>query len=139
MGRTRSSLERLCLGTFLVEGWINLISGVLLMVYPTLALDTFGVVDARSSVGDMIRWFGSVVIILGWIGLRAPVSPENIQALLLGDIAYLFVYFHFIENHGTHTVAGVLSCVVLVVFLAVVRTVYLTLVVPSQSKEEKLH
>ena len=127
-----SSLARLCLTTFYVEGFINLISGIILMVYPQMAIETFGVTNCQEIVADMIRWFGSVVIILGWIGLFAPVSPQNIQALLLGDLAYLVVYFYFIERHGAYTTTGLVSCVYLVVFLALVRFVYLVVVIPRE-------
>jgi hypothetical protein len=73
----------------------------------------------------LVRWFGSIVIILGWIGLFAPVTKQNIQALLLGDIAWLWVFYIFIQAHGTWTFTALSSGVILVIFLALVRILYL--------------
>lgn len=97
------------------------------MLFPDFALMSFGVHEPVPMASDIMRWFGSVVIILGWIGLFAPVTKQNIQALLIGDIAYLIVFFQFINNHGEYTITAQLSCLYLVIYLALARTVYLIL------------
>jgi len=41
--------------------------------------------------------FGSLTLLLGVIGLRAPVLPRVIEALLLGDIVWLVIYVPYIQ------------------------------------------
>ena len=111
-----------------------MVSGILLMLFPQFSLINFGVTGELDMAADVMRWFGSVVIILGWIGLFSPVSVGNIQGLLLGDIAYLIVFFKFIENHGKYTVIAQVSCVYLVLYLMAVRIIYLVI---QKSKKDK--
>ena len=80
--------------------------------------------------------FGSIVIILGWIGLFSPVSKGNIEGLLLGDLAWLWVLYIFIDNNvKTWTLCAFATGVALVVFLALTRIVYL-ISIRSSSKNE---
>lgn len=45
-----------------------------------------------------VQWFGSLVVLLGWIGLRAPVTRGNVEGLLLGDVLYLVVFIAWINQ-----------------------------------------
>lgn len=130
-------VERLCLLTFYCEGFINLFSGLSLMFFPYFALNSFGVEHVESMAADIMRWFGSVVIILGWIGLFSPVTKGNIQALLLGDIAYIAVFFQFIHNHGSYTLTAQISCLYLVIYLALARVTYLLLLSIKGNENKK--
>lgn len=127
-------LERFCLLIFYCEGFINLFSGISLIFFPYFALDSFGVENIEPMAADMLRWFGSIVIILGWIGLFAPVSKGNIQALLLGDIVYIGVYIQFTEKYGKYTMTSLISCFFLVIFLAITRAMYLFILSSKKKK-----
>ena len=77
------TMMQMCMITFYCEGIINTISGIMLMLFPYFALDSFGVSEPIEPIAaDMLRWFGSVVIILGWIGLFSPVTKGRTRTTI---------------------------------------------------------
>eukprot|EP01104_Vermistella_antarctica_P009727 TRINITY_DN251_c0_g2_i1.p1 TRINITY_DN251_c0_g2~~TRINITY_DN251_c0_g2_i1.p1 ORF type:complete len:314 (+),score=55.72 TRINITY_DN251_c0_g2_i1:216-1157(+) len=120
-------LHSICLCVFFAEGILNTVSGLILIVIPAWSLTSFGVKDVHTQpIGiEMMRWFGSLVMLLGYIGLRAKVTKGNIEGLLYGDILYLIVFVQFIVRYGEWTWSAILGGGVVVLILATFRTVYL--------------
>jgi hypothetical protein len=66
-------------------------------------------------------------IFLGCIGLGTPLLRGNVEGLLLGDLAYLGVFYAWIElkHFGAWTLESIGPSFLLVWFLAAVRTFWL--------------
>ena len=121
----QSFLLKTLLQVFYLEGFINLFSGIYIMLAPQTALELMGVRDISPQAADLFRWFGSLCCLLGYIGLFAPVTRGNIEALLLGDVLYLAVWYHFISLYAEFNLWSLLPAALLVVFLAVARAIFL--------------
>jgi hypothetical protein len=104
-------------------GCINSVSAFLLYVFPKWSLEQLGVTPTPE-LELMMAWFGSLVAILGYIGLRSEVSVENIEGLLLGDILWLFVGVHFLNHYASHYTPSGYFSVGITMFLAFARTLY---------------
>ena len=95
----RSGIEHILFVVFALEGVLNTISGVTLYFFPEFCLKTLDL-DISPLVIDLTRWFGAMVFILAYIGLRAKVDLHVIEALLLGDILYIFIAVHTFNISG---------------------------------------
>jgi len=103
---------------------LNTISALILIFFPKFSLDQMGFLGNDLAHQFILQQLGSIILILGYIGLRSPVCIETIEALLLGDIVYVAVFIPFVNAYGDWTIASHFS-VWSVTFLALVRTVFI--------------
>ena len=137
---------------FYAEGWLCLLSGLFMFALPSLSLETMGVAPsaAQGVAADNLRQFASMVILvrvpppfspspfpfvpfltrltgaqkMGYVGVRAPVVKEVIEAALLGDFVWMAAFFRMIDTHGAWTAGSVFSMGV-TALLALVRISFL--------------
>ena len=69
--------------------------------------------------------FGAMCILMGYVGVRAPVVRETVEACLLGDVLWAAAFVPLVYQHGDWSSPGSLFSVLSVIFLAATRLIYL--------------
>ena len=64
-----------------------------------------------------------MVILMGYVGARAKAVPHVLEAALLGDGIWLYIFAKLVNEHGVWTPSSLFSLFV-TVFLAVSRVTY---------------
>ena len=86
---------------FYLEGLLNIFSGFLLTFFPAFCMATQGLLATSTLANANLSQFGSLVLLLGVVGVRCTPSPPLIEALLLGDFIWMAGLKYrriFIEN-----------------------------------------
>jgi len=117
-------MDTFCRRVFVGEGCLNTVSALILILFPKFSLDQMGYLNHDVAHEYILQQLGSIILILGYIGLRSPVCIQTIEALLLGDIVYVVVFIPFVNEYGAWTAASHFS-VWSVTFLALVRTMFI--------------
>lgn len=101
-----------------------MVTGALMMISPEFVVGQQGL--ASSAVGDgNLRQFGAMCCLMGYVGVRAPVVRQVVEACLLGDLLWFMAFLPLVYQHGDWTTLGSLFSVWSVVFLAATRLIYL--------------
>uniref|UniRef100_A0A7S4JLV2 Uncharacterized protein n=1 Tax=Paramoeba aestuarina TaxID=180227 RepID=A0A7S4JLV2_9EUKA len=127
MPNTSSPISAVCRTILFLEGILNFSSGFLLTFFPGFCLETQGLPADDALARGNLAQFGSLVMLLGLIGLRCHATVELVDALLFGDILWMYVFYFMMEEvvpdipwtMGSHFSFWI------VVFLALVRTIFL--------------
>ena len=139
MAKTTSTVpESWCTRVFYFEGWLCLLSGLFMLVFPSLSLETMGVAASASGgvAAGNLRQFATMVILMGYVGVRAPVVKEVIEAALLADFLWMGAYAHMIQEHGAWTPGSIFSIGV-TALLALTRISFLLFFCNSNSRSNK--
>eukprot|EP01102_Stenamoeba_stenopodia_P006054 TRINITY_DN16786_c0_g1_i1.p1 TRINITY_DN16786_c0_g1~~TRINITY_DN16786_c0_g1_i1.p1 ORF type:complete len:140 (+),score=5.17 TRINITY_DN16786_c0_g1_i1:32-451(+) len=108
---------------FFLEGLLTTGSGLFMCLFPSWANQLQSIQSTPASDFNLAQ-FGSLTLLLGIIGLRVPVMPRVIEALLLGDIVWLLVYVPYIQRNG-QWIGGTIFAAGITALLAVARISYL--------------
>eukprot|EP00698_Gefionella_okellyi_P000286 TRINITY_DN10244_c0_g1_i2.p1 TRINITY_DN10244_c0_g1~~TRINITY_DN10244_c0_g1_i2.p1 ORF type:complete len:141 (-),score=19.86 TRINITY_DN10244_c0_g1_i2:91-513(-) len=111
-----------CERIFFWEGVLMLITGVFITFFPHLVLQSQGVSSDPIADANQAQ-FGCMVILMGYVGVRAKAVPHVLEAALLGDFLWLYVFIPFITRYGIWNAASLFSAGI-TVFLAASRTTY---------------
>lgn len=129
-----ASTQDLCRKVFYWEGWLLFFSGTWMLLFPGSLLAMQGLSSAEdqsvASLGNL-RQFGSMCILMGWVGVFAPVVKEVVQACLLADFLWMAAYYTILAERGNWTTGGSLFSIGSVIFLASTRIVYLLNLPPA--------
>ncbi|ELR12581.1 uncharacterized protein ACA1_319080 [Acanthamoeba castellanii str. Neff] len=121
-------LVEACELVFVAEGVLNLVSGFLLTFFPAFVMTQQGLPASDELANGNLAQFGTLVLLLGYMGVRARATPKVIEALLFGDLLWCAIFYQFvITHHGplpTWTFGSHFSLWI-TAFLAVSRTTYL--------------
>jgi len=117
----------LCELVLFLEGFLNTISGLLLTFFPAFCMETQGLPHQDKLANANLAQFGSLVLLLGVVGLGCQPTRPLVEALLIGDIVWLWVFYFQMEEHGLtpNWTFGTHFSIWIVVFLASVRTIFL--------------
>jgi len=119
------SLIRLCEHVLFAEGFLNLFSGFLITFFPEFVMTQQGLPASSSLANGNLAQFGSLVMLMGYLGVRAAPTPHVIEALLFGDFLWMFIFKGFVDQHARGWTAGAHFSIWVTAFLAVTRTAYL--------------
>eukprot|EP00211_Chloroparvula_japonica_P013338 CAMPEP_0119123592 /NCGR_PEP_ID=MMETSP1310-20130426/3491_1 /TAXON_ID=464262 /ORGANISM="Genus nov. species nov., Strain RCC2339" /LENGTH=121 /DNA_ID=CAMNT_0007113435 /DNA_START=1 /DNA_END=363 /DNA_ORIENTATION=+ len=82
-----------CHRGFQLEGVLNVVSGSLLTFWPSYCMRVQGLPADVALANFNMAQFGSLVLLLGFAGLRVTYSTGIVEALLFGDILWMFVWY----------------------------------------------
>lgn len=118
-------------GVFYFEAiFINALVGLIAMIAPAWFLSNFSPVTIPTVPLELLRWYGVLLIVLGYAMLRALPSGDEravalfVEALLVGDILHLIASVMFLRAGGAVNLA-VVFMFAMSIFLAGVRVVWL--------------
>jgi len=117
-------LIQFCKTVFYIEGWLLVVTGTLMMIVPEFVAAQQGMSSSAVSNGNL-RQFGAMCILMGYVGIVAPVVQQIVEACLLGDFLWFAAFIPLVYHHGDWTSAGSLFSVLSVVFLAATRLIFL--------------
>ena len=72
----------LCERVLFFEGLLNLFSGFLITFFPEFVMKQQGLVATNSLANGNLAQFGSLVLLLGYLGVRATPTPRVVGAFL---------------------------------------------------------
>jgi hypothetical protein len=73
-----------------LEGILNFISGFLLTFFPSFCMSAQGLPSNDQLANANLAQFGSLVLLLGLVGLRCDATPALVEALLIGDFVWMY-------------------------------------------------
>ena len=130
---TSSTVVNSCKTVFYLEGWLLLVTGCIMLFFPTKSIEMFGIqADARLA-SYFFQQFAVMCLLMGFVGVRShpTVATTTLQACLFADFLYIIVFVPLISEYGSWTPGSIFS-VGITALLAIVRISYLIVV-----KEEK--
>jgi len=132
-----------CEFVFVAEGILNLVSGFLLTFFPSFVMTQQGLPSTDDLANGNLAQFGTLVLLLGYLGVRARAKPRVIEALLLGDVLWVAIFYRLVTSHygplATWTLGSHFSMWI-TVFLGLTRTTYLiTKYSGGKHKKQKQH
>ena len=83
---------------FMAEGVLNLVSGALLTFAPEFCMEQQGLPKQNALANANLSQFGTLGMLLGYLGIRHPASADVIEALLFGDLLWCAVFKFFVMD-----------------------------------------
>ena len=117
---------------FFFEGILSLFSGLSILFFAEDILISQGFESNPLAVYNFMQ-FGSLVFLLGWMGVFSPVLPSTIIALLIGDIIWCYVFYLQVQLLGSSWTISALFSFFITAFLALLRCIYLFMYLFSSS------
>jgi hypothetical protein len=129
-----------CRKVFFFEGWLLFFSGTWMLLFPASLLAMQGLTSEEdqsvTSLGNL-RQFGSMCILMGYVGVFAPVLKEVVQACLIADFLWMWAFYTILVERSNWTTGGSIFSIVSVLFLASTRILYLLNLSPPEGAKKK--